>query len=63
MTKYSIKTSPKKAFKLISMIKAIKYGTKFKTDVSPKTKLQKDLLDDLMNGFFRAVKSIKENLE
>jgi len=61
MVKHQIKTDAKTAFKLINLIKAVKLGNKVK--VTPLTSLQKTLLDEVMSGFFRTIKDIKDEVQ
>jgi hypothetical protein len=63
MTRYSIKASPKKAFALISLMKAIKNNRRIEVNAKPSTALQKKMLDEFMGGFFLAIKKIKDNLD
>jgi hypothetical protein len=61
MPKHQIKTDAKTAFKLINLIKAVKQGKKVK--VTPLTGLQKTLLGEVMVGFFKTIKDIKDEVQ
>lgn len=63
MTRYRIKASPKRAFKFIGLLKAVKNQQRVEVSVKPRTKVQKDLLDIVMGGFFLSIKKIKDGLE
>jgi hypothetical protein len=63
MAKYSIKVSPKKAFALIGVMKAIKNNRGIEVNAKPSTALQKKMIDEFMGGFFLAIKKIKDGLE
>jgi hypothetical protein len=63
MPRYSVKSSFEKAFKFINLVKSLKYGRSFEVHAKPKTRIQKELIDEMLSGFFGAIKNIKDGLE
>jgi hypothetical protein len=61
--KLTIKTNPLAAARLVDIVKAFGKSRLVINNVKPTTKLQKEILDDLMVGFIRTLEDIKKELK